>query len=293
MATRYWAKLSCNGTGNVPGQFVEAGQAVSFQANFSHPIGGFSSVDCEICFREYGEAFGDWTCVNAGSLPIPPDCVCENLTSPAGLALQSSATCPPDQTPLGPYPSGLAGNCYACADCEYGEDWDPLPSTVCVGPFTQTLYSTTPGCPEKTQEATGTKTPAWSEWQPDASTKCTTETVDQTRYDQNACAADEAQTVSGTQVCDGRFVVPGTLAGECPGDATSCSLELSLAGNTATINCSAFGVSLDWNGSSWSVASAPCGPHDVRGGSFNPAAKTMSANIYDSGCECDWRVSAP
>jgi len=88
-------------------------------------------------------------------------------------------------------------------------------------------------------------------------------------------------------------LISGTLSGECPGGDFPCDFSYSVDGNSATISCSAYGVSLYWDGSSWSVISAPCGPHDILSSSFDPETKTMSAYMYDNGCTCNWSVTVP
>ena len=87
----------------------------------------------------------------------------------------------------------------------------------------------------------------------------------------------------------------GTLSGQCPGSSFPCTFTISGNMSNANISCSAFSVSLHWNGTVWSVTSAPCGPHTVTNSSFTCSNNvvTMHADMRDNGCNCNWTVSVP
>ena len=117
---------------------------------------------------------------------------------------------------------------------------------------------------------------------------------DPSKENQEDCASAGGTWVEGKSCDDDPCsTVMGTLSGPCPGGEFPCAFFLSSGDNTASISCDAYGVSLSWDGSSWSITSAPCGPHDVLESSFNPEAKTMSAQMYDNGCSCEWAVTVP
>lgn len=204
MVDRYWAKLRCNGTGNVPGIFVQAGEVASFTVEFSHPNGGWGSIDCEICFEKYGVIGDEETCVNAGSLAFDPRCECGDLVAPLlEVGLQDDPVCPENQVLAGPYQmGGSAGDCYACFECEYGNDWYPPAADICAGiTATQTVQSTIEGCPDKTRSIVGEMQPNWSAWEPAASTQCSGVFFQQARYDRNGCVADQYAPAVGTKDC--------------------------------------------------------------------------------------------
>jgi len=201
----YWAKLRCFGTGDVPMQFVNTGETVSFDANFNLPLGG-NEIPCTICFHKLGVSgssiFADWDCVDAGTLQLHRRCECKDFASPGGRVFQVGDDCADGKIPVGPYPLGSGGYCYECVECQYPAEesaWKPDPSGECAGEILQTLQSTTSGCPDRTRPATGTKQPNWSVWAPSAATECVGTDVPQSRFDYNGCLPDENQTVDGTK----------------------------------------------------------------------------------------------
>lgn len=113
MADTYWAKLHCdNGVISPQSIFVNACGTASIGSTFNHPMGGFTSISCNICFDKTGSGFSNTNCVNAGTLNLTPRCTCADMPT-VGAWSSSQPTCNPPGTKSYNF-AGSAGMCYAC-----------------------------------------------------------------------------------------------------------------------------------------------------------------------------------
>jgi hypothetical protein len=220
----FWATLKCttnpSGAGGVASTFgksVQPGKSVTFTPQFSVSTG--AALSCQICFEnwgvpkpgggiDYSQKFSK--CNDVGSYTAKRSCVCTDFKNDQGVPYQTQ--CGANQAASNVVNKGNAGQCRECQDCQYPDEnldssWTPAKSTRCDGVvFTQSLKSTNfpTQCAAKTRQATGTKQPDWSDWAPDPADVCSYEPPFQrTKYDKNACVADQTQSSFsfGTKDC--------------------------------------------------------------------------------------------
>lgn len=135
MGDTYWAYLTCEGTGNPPPVFVSACSTASIGSSWSHPMGGFTSINCQICFDKTSDGLNSTECVSAGNMDLEDRCDCSDMTPPTIIGGSWSKAVPKCAGKVSSYDFGggteAAGMCYTCDETCPACGWWSDPRTNC------------------------------------------------------------------------------------------------------------------------------------------------------------------